>query len=180
MVRGEKAKTASLVLTALCLVAYLLLPLLPFNLSQVGLYGGCTLQARLAYSFFHASFFHLAGNCWVLLCLVFYYEVPVSRLLVSYIVAVSAPALSAVPTVGLSAVVYCLLGQISFMVRRKLYFHVWVIISILAFGVILPDLMEQCGTPVVHPNNFLHIYCYVVGLLVGFLNSPISLWQRRR
>lgn len=179
MVRREKAKTASLILTAICLVICLLSPLLPFNLNQVGLHSGCSLSSRLLYSFFHASLYHLTGNCWVLLCVVFYYELPLSRLLVSYIVAITAPAFS-VPTIGLSAMVYCMLGQASFLAKRQLYFHFWVGAFIFLFGVLLPFMLEYKGVAIARPNNILHIYCYVVGLLVGFLNSPVSLWRRRR
>ena len=180
MVRREKAKTASLILVAVCLMVCLLSPLLPVSLSDMGLSRGCGLTSRLCYSFFHASIFHLIGNCWVLLCVVFYYDVPLSRLAVSYIVAVSAPSFSVMPTIGLSAVVYCLLGQVSYSVKRKVYYQFWVIISLILFGFVLPDMMDRCGAQIAHPDNFLHIYCYVVGLLVGFFNSPVSLWRRRR
>ena len=180
MVRREKAKTASLVLTVVCLMVCLLSPLLPFSLNQVGLHSGCGVVSRLCYSFLHASIYHLAGNCWVLLCVVFYYELPFSRLLVSYIVAITAPAMSFTPTIGLSAVVYCLLGQASFLAKRKLYFHFWVAAFILLFGYLMPLFLESKGVAIARPDNLLHIYCYVVGLLVGFLNSPVSLWRRRR
>ena len=158
----------------------LLSPLLPVSLSDMGLSHDCGLVSRLCYSFFHASIFHLIGNCWVLLCVVFYYELPLSRLLVSYIVAITAPAMSVMPTIGLSAVVYCLLGQASFLAKRKLYFHFWVAAFILLFGYLVPFLLESKGVAIARPDNLLHIYCYVVGLLVGFLNSPVSLWRKRR
>ena len=161
-------------------MVYLLSPLLPFSLSQVGLHSGCTLESRLLYSFFHASIYHLLGNCWVLLCVVFYYELPLSRLLIAYLIAITAPTLSATPTVGLSAVVYCLLGQASFIVRRKLYFHCFIAFFILMFGYAVPSLLQFFGADIARLDNFLHIYCYVVGLLVGFLNSPVSSWRRRK
>ena len=76
-----------------------------------------------------------------------------------------------IPTVGLSAVCFSLLGQIAFQVKRKLYYQVWVL-SFVAIGFMLPSLCSVCGYIIAAPNNILHLYCYVVGLLVGFLNSP--------
>ena len=180
MVRREKAKTATLILVAVCLIVCLLSPLLPVSLSDMGLSKNCGLTSRLCYSFFHASIYHLAGNCWVLLCIVFYYELPLSRLFISYIIAVTAPAFSDVPTIGLSAVVYCLLGQASYLAKRQLYFHFWVGVFIYIFGIIVPLLLEYRGVEIARPNNLLHVYCYVAGLVVGFFNSPMSLWRRRK
>ena len=185
MVRGEKAKTTALVLTVVIMLIQLVMAPDGFSsgLSAVALSPDCTIYARLLYPFFHASFLHAALNCWVLLCIVFYYNIGIGNLLLSYLVAITVPcsvcgySIATTPTVGLSAVVFCLLGMTSWMVRRKLYYHCW-IASFIALGYLLPYLCSVCGYTVAIPNNLLHIYCYVVGLMVGFLNSPAP-WQRK-
>ena len=180
MVRGEKAKTATLVYVAACLAVCIVSALLPVTLGEAGLRDGCTVWARLAYPFFHASIYHLIGNCWVLLCIAFYYEVPLRSLIIAYVIAITAPAFSVMPTVGASAVVFALMGQVSFTVRHRLYFHYVVFMWVLLVGYGLPMFLQAVGKAIAYPNNLLHIYCYLMGMLVGFLNSPVSLWRRRR
>lgn len=183
MVRGKKAKTAALVHVAVCIVVSAIVPYaLPHGLYAVGICKDCSVLARLAYSFFHVSLMHALVNGWCLLSIVFVYDVTLYSLAIAYITAVTFPidTLSdimpcalpqGVPTVGLSAVCFSLLGQIAFQVKRKLYYQVWVL-SFVAIGFILPPLCSVCGYTIAAPNNILHLYCYVVGLLVGFLNSP--------
>lgn len=185
MLRREKTKTTALVLTAVILTIQLCRysRSVSCGLDAVALSQDCTIYARLLYSFFHASLLHAILNCWVLLCLAFYYNIGIGHLLLSYIVAVTVPssvcgyAIATTPTVGLSAVVFCLLGLASWQVKRKLYYHCW-IASFITMGFVLPYLCSVCGYAIATPNNFLHIYCYVVGLLVGFLNAPAP-WQRK-
>lgn len=180
MLRGEKAKTTALVLTAVILIIHAATPaVFPVGLSSVALSSDCTIYARLLYPFFHASFLHVLLNCWVLLCIVFYYNIGIGKLLLAYLVSITVPSYvcGTMPTVGLSSVVFCLLGMTSWLVKRKLYYHCW-IASFIAIGFLLPWICSACGLIVATPNNFLHIYCYVVGLLVGFLNAPAP-WQRK-
>jgi membrane associated rhomboid family serine protease len=155
----------------------------PAGLSSVALAPDCTVYARLLYPFFHASLLHAVLNCWTLLVIVFYYNIGIGALLLSYLVAVTVPCsvcgygIATTPTVGLSSVIFCLLGIIPWRVKRKLYYHSW-IAGIIAMGFCLPSLLAHCGLPTASPNNLLHIYCYVVGLMVGFLNAPAP-WQRK-
>ena len=133
MLRREKEKTAALVLTAVILIIQsVVVPVaFPAGLSSVALSQDCTILARLSYPFFHASFLHAILNCWVLLCIVFYYNIGIGSILLSYLVAITVPcsvydyAIATTPTVGLSAVVFCLLGMTPWTVRRKLYYHCW-------------------------------------------------------
>lgn len=184
MVRSKKAKTAALVLTAVCMFLSLFVSTVGLDLSAIGVCKGCSTLVRLAYSFFHASILHAIVNCWCLLSVVFVYDVCMWHLLSAYLIAVTYPAntlfsvgsgfvaaSAATPTIGLSAVCFALLGMIAFQVKRKLLFHSWVL-SFVAAGFIIPHLCSLCGINVASPNNVLHIYCYVAGLMVGFLNSP--------
>lgn len=188
MVRGKKAKTASLTLVAICLILSLAQLAAPvpsaFPLGLVAIHAGCGLLPRLLYSFFHASLLHCLINSWCLLSVVFYYDLPLSALLTSYLIAATVPAhltsyISLLPsdTVGLSGLCFALMAQASFRASRKLFFHTW-IAGFLAFSSLVPYLCSVCGYGIATPNTPLHIYCYVVGLMVGFLNSPAP-WQRK-
>jgi len=158
MVRGEVQKAAALVYVA---VAACLL-LTGAAADDVGLRAGCSVRARLAYPLFHANVFHYAVNAWCLLTLVFGYRVPGRALLAAYAVAVTAPAFgAAVPTIGLSGVLYCLFGRLSFAVRRKWLWQAWWAAP-LAIGFLLPQV-----------NAWLHLYCYLCGVLLGLLNKPV-------
>lgn len=184
MVRGKEAKTAALVYVAVCIIVSAVVPFAFQNgLQTVGIGKDCSVLARFTYSFFHASLIHTLINCWCLLSIVFIYDVTLCSLAIAYITAVTFPidtlcyvcgdCVATAPTVGMSAVCFSLLGQIAFQVKRKLYYQAWVI-SFIAFGFVLPPLCSVCGYSIAYPNNILHIYCYVVGLLVGFFNSPAT------
>lgn len=181
MVRGKKAKTAALVIAAACITASLAGTLAPFDLKAVGISAGCTVQARMAYPFFHASIMHALINCWCLLSIVFVYNVSVTALITAYVIAAAYPVetiCSVFPgmtdtgahTVGLSAVCFALMGQVSFQTGRRVLFHSW-ILAFVAMGFLLPPLCAHLGIPIAASDNVLHIYCYVSGLTVGFLNS---------
>lgn len=158
-----------------------------FNIETVALYPDCTLSACLTYSFFHASLIHALINCWCLLSIVFIYDVSISYLALAYTIAVTFPITtisatvpSAFPlgyTVGLSAVCFALMGMVSFQTSRKAYFHTWVL-SFLVATTALPFIGSLCGITIATPNSILHLYSYVAGLLVGFLNSPASEYHR--
>lgn len=186
MVRNEKEKAAALILTAVCIVISVSVSVLDgFSVESVAISPHCSIFQRLVYPLFHASMLHCIVNCWCLLSVVFAYHVSFSSMLLAYLTAVLYPVdtFAIIPaispaghTVGLSAVCFSLLGQIAFQVQRKLYYQ-FCIISFIAFGYIIPWASSACGYAVATPNNLLHIYSYVVGLLVGFLNSPAP-WQK--
>lgn len=161
MVRRKEAKIASLVLT----VAVLLLQCLDVPLENVGLSGDSPVYARFLYPFFHANMLHAAINCWCLLSVVFIYDVSLAAMAVSYLVAVLYPigffSPDALPTVGLSGVCYTLMGRVAFCVRERWKYQLYML-SYIAVGFLLPGF-----------NGCLHLYCYIAGLLVGFLNKPI-------
>lgn len=202
MKRTVQTKTISLVISIICLIISVLTSAFDgFNIGDFGICKGSSILSRLLYSFFHASIPHALINCWCLLSIAFLYDLSLTSLFIAYITAITFPidTLAAafpaaspatafpinlpalvlggfpaeIPTVGLSAVCFSLLGQVSFQVKRKCLFHVWVI-SFIAIGFILPPICSVCGYAIATPNNLLHIYCYVAGLFVGFLNSPAN------
>lgn len=135
--------------------------------SSVGIYAHCPLPGRFLYPFFHANIFHAVLNSWCLLALVFTYDITFWRLVAAYIVAASIPVDTlgellplGNPTVGLSGVVYMLFGSISCEVVRKRYYQAWMCFYI-GIGFFYPNT-----------NTWLHLYCYVAGLVWALLNCP--------
>ena len=166
MDKGKVGKAAAIVIAVLVTV----LPLLhTADWHAVGIYARCPMPGRLLYPFFHSGFVHAALNAWCLLSITFIYDVSCLRMALAYVVAVAVPVdtLEAFfppdcPTVGLSGVVYVLFGSISFEVARRVYFQLWMLYY-LGLGFILP------GT-----NAWLHLYCYLCGLVFALLNKPIN------
>lgn len=129
----------------------------------VGISTDCGILQRFGYSFFHTSFIHAAINTWCFISILFLYDVTWRRMTAAYIIAVTVPefVLSPVPTVGLSAVCFALLGLIAFQVKRKLYYNGCIALYI-TLGFLFPLV-----------NGWLHLYSYVAGLIVGLLTMPI-------
>lgn len=165
MVRGKIEKTSGLLITAAILLsAMVYVP----DWSVVGVSKDCDILQRIGYSIFHASFIHAAVNAWCFVSILFLYEVSWCKMFLAYVIAVAVPdfVLSTTPTVGLSAVCFALLGMVAFQVKRKLYYNGCMALYI-ALGFLFPLV-----------NGWLHLYSYVAGLLVGFLNMPIPCRKR--
>jgi len=122
------------------------------------------------YPFVHASLLHCVVNCWCLLCIVFLYDIRPVMLIGAYIIAASYPCSfldflypsGMLPTVGASGICYALLGRYSFGVKRKLYYQLWWACFI-GIGFFFPNC-----------NAWLHLYCYLCGLVLALLNKPIK------
>ena len=126
MLRKNEAKTTALILTAVCLSLSLFVSWTSFNLSMVGICKDCSILARIAYSFFHASIPHAIINCWCILSIVFIYNTSLTELFTSYMIAATYPVnticyvcgnyiAATTPTVGLSAICFALLGMTAFL-----------------------------------------------------------------
>ena len=155
---GAKKETLGLyVLYALILA----LPLVMGDRSgNLGLYQGCPLPHRLTYPFLHQSVFHAAVNLYVL------WQCQHStkagfNLLVFYAIAVSYPFATGTHIIGLSGLVYAYMGYIAPYVQRKLRYNLTICVYI-GIGFLLPCMAVG-----------VHIYCYVLGLLWGYLNAPL-------
>lgn len=163
----DTKKEGKIVALIVGVVALALSLLQGVDFSVVGIYYGCSLSGRFAYHFFHANIFHAVLNVWCLLSVVFLYGITLPRLLFAYIVTSLFPVSlfpdALAPTIGLSAVVYFLFGSISFMVRRKWYYQCWML-AYLALGFLIPNA-----------NGWIHLYGYSAGLLLGFLNKPLTI-----
>lgn len=133
---------------------------LPFFDSSIGLHDGCSLVDRLLYPFIHANIFHALLNLLVLWqCLKTFPRW--NSLIAFYIIAISYPLPSENPIVGLSGLLYAYMGYIEPAVKDKMRYNLFIIIYIL-IGLILPNMAVG-----------IHIYCYAVGLLWGYLNAPV-------
>lgn len=168
MAGREIAKIISIVagIAALCIhVAGSLFS--QYDWHTVGIYSGCPLPGRMLYPFFHANWLHVCLNVWCLWSIVFLYDIRAGRLLAAYLVATTFPAGLFCkwnePTVGLSGVIFFLFGRLSFEVLRKWYWQAWMS-GYLLLGFCFPNT-----------NAWLHLYCYVIGLLIAFLNRPIKI-----
>lgn len=164
MVRRKEAQAAALLYVAVIII----LCFFNFPAESTGIYKGCGFWNRIAYPFVHSSFIHALLNVWCLLSIIFLYPVSIWTLIGAFIISASFPVDSLsflydsiTPTVGASGVCYALIGRITFLVKRKLYFTAW-IIGYIAIGFLFP----VC-------NAWLHLYCYLCGLGVGLLNMPI-------
>ncbi|MCD8295373.1 MAG: rhomboid family intramembrane serine protease [Clostridia bacterium] len=132
------------------------------------LHAGCSAWARLAWPFLHANLLHALLNVWCLLSVTFVYDLSWKRLLLSYAVAVTIPVgpLSflpgmALPTVGLSGVVYFLFAAGPVQVGRRGDWPAW-LAPYLHAGVLFPKT-----------NAWVHVWCYLAGLVFALLNMPI-------
>lgn len=157
---------------ALCVAAVILgLSFVRCDGYDVGIYAGCGMRGRCLYPFFHAGVVHAALNVWCLLVMVFYYEVRIWRAGIAYLIAVTVPADTLghlvggmdVPTVGLSGVIFGMFGMLSFGVRRKAYYQCWMACYLLA-GFASPAT-----------NAWVHLYCYLAGVIVAWLDRPLNI-----
>lgn len=166
MVRRKEAQVSTLVYVAVILgLCFIHIPE-----STTGIYEDCHFYGRLLYPFFHASFLHALLNAWCLLSIIFIYPVSSWMLLGAYIISASFPVGlfaslydASLPTIGASGICYALIGRLSFVVRRKLLYQSWALFF-LCIGFFLP-----------YANAWLHLYCYLCGLILGLLNKPIRI-----
>lgn len=164
MVRRTEAKTTALVLVIFAMLTFIVQCIGGIDTDIYGLKEGCTLSARLTYSFLHANALHLIANAWCLLSLVFQYNMSNRQIVYAFLIAVFCPVdlfRWTIPTVGLSAMCFALFGIMSFNVKKKIYYNSC-IVSFIIIGLFVPNV-----------NAWIHLYSYVAGLIVGFLNAPL-------
>lgn len=110
--------------------------------------------------------FHAMANVWCVLSLAFYYGFTLIELSLAYAIAISFPFAVETPTFGLSGVCFALMGIVICRVKRKAFYLRWVGALTLG-GFLFPQV-----------NAFLHLYCLIVGLAFGLINTPIQ-WKKR-
>lgn len=165
MLRRKKTKITALLLS-LAMLILLFTDISPYDVGiyvseqATGLLSACHWSARnFTYHFFHANALHLFLNLWCFLSCVCLADVSAAKLFAAYIIASTAPALSTVPTVGLSGVCFALLGFVMWQSRNKLEYNAYVLL-----GIVLPLITISHAV-----NNLLHLYCYAVAVIIGSL-----------
>lgn len=155
MLQKKNTKIFALALTAVMLA----LVFAPFSPSDVGIYRGVGVCAfnRLTYHFFHAGLLHWFLNAWCFLGCVFLFRTSFRHVVAAFVIAASAPALSALPTIGFSGVCFALLGILSWQSASRVSYHCAIVSTILLACLLFPAAV----------NNVLHAYCYALGVLVG-------------
>lgn len=127
----------------------------------MGLFDDCSIQNRLSYPFFHQNIFHAAINLYVFhQC---YRAIPcgIGHLVAFYLIAISYPFTSSIPIIGLSGLIYAYMGFIAPYVENKVRYNLTILLYI-CVGIFFPCMAVG-----------VHIYCYVLGLLWGYLNAPL-------
>ena len=166
MEKEKIAKISALIMSLLILI----LSISYNNISNVALYGGCPIENHLLYHFFHVNIFHAIINVWSFLSVVFITRIHLHRIIFAFIFATLIPIdfLSqfiptfANKTVGLSAVIFFIFASLSFIISNKKKFTIGMLIA-LAVGFFLPKT-----------NAWLHLYCYIGGLLYGLIIKRIK------
>ena len=155
MQRGAKEKIALyagyIIIMCITLMGY----------DGMGLSDGCTLCQRISYPFFHQNVFHAAINLYVFhQC---YRAIPcgMCHMVTFYLIAISYPFLASVPIIGLSCFIYAYMGFIAPYVENKVRYNT-IIFLYISIGIFIPCMAVG-----------VHIYCYVLGLLWGYLNAPL-------
>lgn len=155
------ARTLSLIIVVLVITLHIITD------DYVAIYTLSPFKNRLLYHFYHTNILHLILNVWCFLNIIFYYDIKISTLVLAYIVCSLYPVniIETAPTIGLSAICYYLLGIVYFKVKQKLYYQI-IIAFYLVLGFVFPI-----------SNSIIHLYSYIIGFIVGFINTP--LWKKK-
>ena len=150
MAKHEKTKILSFVLSAVIIVV----SLLDIDFSHYALSPLNSPFGNIAYHFFHVNILHAIVNVWCLLGIVFFYKIRVRDFIIAFAVAASFPTqLCIAPSVGLSGMLYALMGLIMPQVYSRTYF-----IACLVLWNVVAWIVGGFGVEV-------HAYCFVVALL---------------
>lgn len=119
---------------------------------------------RFWYQFLHAHWLHALCNVWALLTLMFLFNVKDWQLLVAYIISAMVPGfmLCFTPAVGLSGLIYAVVGLIAFERSCTTLWLALTVVPILA-GYLIPFFAAS-----------VHLWCFVVGLVVTAMITPFE------
>lgn len=156
-------KTSVLIIVLAVIVLHVISP----DISRYGVGIGSPAWTRLTYSFFHASWLHLLINIYVLLTLGFALDLRMGELVISYVLACAVPSfcIGVLPTVGLSGMIYAMLGMRT-MRNSNPGSVILNVVLITAASIFLSHIAWR-----------LHAYCYCSGLLISVLSTP--LWRKK-
>lgn len=157
-------KTAVLIIVALTVA----IQICPLQTSAYGISLTSPMWSRLVYHFFHASWLHLLLNAYVLLVLAFKLDLRMYELPLSYLIASIVPlcCVTAMPTVGLSGMIYALLGMRTMRSSNPMAV-IANIVLITALSVFMSHIAWK-----------LHAFSYVCGLILSILVTPLQ-WRKK-
>lgn len=120
---------------------------------------------HLAFHHYHASVFHLLCNLWAFLTIVFYMNPSILRVLSAFLLASTFPVswLGDSSVVGLSGTIYVLCGMYSLSaptLRGRVRCNIIMLMFIMT-GLMFPSVCVS-----------IHLYCYVLGLIIAVVNYP--------
>ena len=155
----DHAKAASLGVGCLVMAVAILSPCDTPDMG-IGLYTGAPLYARLLHPLVHTGLVHAILNVYVWLQIVFFCPIRLRHLMTAWLIACSCPSaiatLGAAATdhvVGLSGVIYALLGAQMTHAKDPFSYNLWIAAYLLTGWLI-------GGTAVV-----FHLYCYLMGII---------------
>lgn len=150
-----KGKNLLHVLTVAILAVYIVVTAIGYNVNALA----HSPYWRVLYMFFHGGFLHVAANA---LCFSAIarsdFKVPSNFVVMALVAAVCAPMSDDAVTLGSSGVCYALLGAMSWQSNDIRKYHSMITLFI-AIGFL----------PWVHVNCMLHAFCYVEGVMYGWL-----------
>lgn len=158
------AQASSLVVGVVVVLLALLRGTCVLTFALSGISDGGSWWSRLAHPFLHVGLLHALLNVYVFWQLVFFFPFRLHHLLLAFLVVVTCPSAvalwspwchSASQVVGLSGVVYVMLGWVVPSVGHRVRFCLTVM-AWLVFGALL-------GTVAVG----YHGYCFLVGMVIG-------------
>lgn len=153
--KGRKeAQALTLLAVLLCLGMFAISP----DTENVCLIEGAPWWHRVVYMFCHANAIHLGMNVWAMLYLSFLFPIDTLMLMCAIGCAIVVPnaLIGNVPVVGLSGVVFFLLGGIVNIVRNK-YKYLLSNFGFIAMGLVLPHIAWG-----------IHLWCFICGLIYAY------------
>lgn len=156
--RTKEEIAAPLLLTAATIMVYIS----GASLHTFGLCEGMDWYARFTYQFLHISIWHMLINLWSLWGIATTYKLRIWHLVTAYLISASPFFYRDIPTIGLSGLCFSLMGIIWYQVLHAKLYHCW-IIGFILIGFLFP------GT-----DARLHLYCYAIGFIIGWLNKPVK------
>ena len=148
------AKWAALIYSALLVMVYIIIG----NDTGLALGNDGRWWQHLTFHHIHASVFHLLCNLWAFLWIVFYLNPSAARLVLAFVLASTFPSelVGDLPIMGLSGIIYCLLGLSIQPTLRGIIRYNGIILLVILGGLLVPSVSVS-----------IHLYCYLMGLVVA-------------
>ena len=158
MEKSQKTKIVAIALSLLIIA----LSMFRIDTTQYALSPSNTPFGCFSYHFFHVNVFHALMNSWCLLGLAFFYHLRLRDIIIAFAVAASfPPCLCTAPTVGLSGMLYALMGLLLPQMSRKLFCCLWLAAWNIAALLIGGSAVE------------VHAYCFCSAVVNNLLYNRI-------